>query len=87
MGTRSAESAYARTRSPPTLAGRNVPTNVLTKKMRMTRRNGGRASAGTGASRASHRQAIRARSKNVSPIAIARGTARADEATCQIWAG
>ena len=42
IGTRSAESAYARTRSPPTLAGRNVPTNVLTKKMRMTRPSGGR---------------------------------------------
>ena len=48
IGTRSAESAYARTRSPPTLAGRNVPTNVLTKKMRMTRRSDGRAVAGDG---------------------------------------
>ena len=41
MGTRSVESAYARTRSPPTLAGRNVPTNVLTKKMRITRPSDG----------------------------------------------
>ena len=32
----------ARTASPPTLAGRNVPTNVLTKKMRMTAASGGR---------------------------------------------
>ena len=34
---------YARTASPPTLAGRNVPANVLTKKMRITAASGGRA--------------------------------------------
>ena len=42
--TPSFDSPYARTASPPTLAGRNVPTNVLTKKIRMTvqRAAGGR---------------------------------------------
>ena len=33
----------ARTASPPTLAGRNVPTNVLTKKIRITSPRRGRS--------------------------------------------
>jgi hypothetical protein len=45
--TFSFERLNARTASPPTLAGRNVPTKVLTKKIRMSAPSRGRRARST----------------------------------------
>ena len=62
--TCSCESPYARTMSPPMLAGRNVPANVLTKKIRSTEVSGGRELASIGQSSTIQRYAISIRSSD-----------------------
>ena len=60
--TPSFDSPYARTASPPTLAGRNVPTNVLTKKTRITVAKRRTPAGSSGASSVNQRYAINTRS-------------------------
>ena len=83
IGTPRRASAVARTASPPTLAGRNVPTKVLTKKTcRMAPRptRGRLASPGGGAngtSSHSQRHAISVRSRTTRRTAATSGPGRA----------
>ena len=76
--TPSFDSPYTRTASPPMLAGRNVPTNVLTKKIRITVPSGGRRPIERRQQRPpaiGHQHAIdrdqRAREQNESPVGAA----------------
>ena len=60
--TPSREILYARTASLPTLAGRKVPTNVLTKNTSSIRARGGRTRSSTMHKSIAQRQAMSARS-------------------------
>src|SRR5688572_5494113 len=86
--TPSFERPYARTASPPMLAGRNVPTKVLTKKIRMTVATGGRRPVrSSGASRVHHRYAINTRSITTRPHASAMNRQSAPRAACHTARG
>ena len=86
--TPSFDRPYARTASPPTLAGRNVPTNVLTKNTRITIRADGRPPArSSGASSVHQRYAISTRSMTTRTHASRMNRQSAPRADCHTACG